>query len=183
MEQVWRLLEDTCRYPASVHGRAGEELVLPYMGAAKEPLRSELSLLEKRDGAFVKDRFGALSIRDGYVRVTGLPAGDYDLVLKSQGARITLRLTEGEKREGYVMSSHRQLETQRLKPLQITGVEVDEENVKARLGNATRHARVHVVATWYLPEFPPFEGLDAVAALEPTWVRAAKAESLASVIL
>ena len=51
------------------------------MGKAKAATRDEFSLLETRGGTFVKDWFDSLKIKDGFVRLDDLPAGDYSLKL------------------------------------------------------------------------------------------------------
>ena len=56
--------------------------------------RSELSLLELSGGTFGVDRFDHLSVKDGLVVIDGLPAGDYDLLLKATNTHVTLRVTE-----------------------------------------------------------------------------------------
>src|SRR5262249_53149367 len=84
---TWPLPADrhTCR-PA-VHARAGETVTVPYLGASDGPTREELALLEVSGGVIVADRFEALAIKDGLVECRGLAAGDYDLILKRDGAR------------------------------------------------------------------------------------------------
>ena len=56
-----------------MHGTAGGTIELPYMGGEETPARSELSLLELRDNTFVADRFEAMSIGDGLLKLTDLP--------------------------------------------------------------------------------------------------------------
>ena len=48
----WNLvhLEAAHNYRPIVHGKAGEAIVLPYMGRHAKPVGSEFSLLEKRGG-------------------------------------------------------------------------------------------------------------------------------------
>ena len=151
---TWNLVQLTAahNYRPIVHGKAGEAIVLPYMGAQKKPIRSELSLLETRGATFVADRFNSLRIKDGMVIVDDLPAGDYHLLVKPAGPSITIRLAEGRKDEKHVLGMNRHLELQNEKPLQIVSVTVDAKNVKVQLANATKFARVHIAAGRYIVE-------------------------------
>ena len=55
------------------------------VGSQDKPARDELSLLELRGNTFVADRFGAMSVGDGLLKLADLPPGDYDLLLKHSG--------------------------------------------------------------------------------------------------
>ncbi len=157
-QHTWTLSQDVHSNPGSLHGRVGDTLYVPYMGSAKEPLRSELSLLEMRGSTFVADRFSALAIKDGFIQISDLARGDYDLLMKSSNTRIRLRVSEGTLDLGYVLGETRQLEVINPKPLQITSVLADKDNLTIRLANANAWTRVHVAVDRYLPEFP-IEGL------------------------
>ncbi len=174
---TWHLPTDRHSYPASVHGRAGQAISLPYMGALAKADRSELSLLELRGSTFEADRFAALSIRDGFVTVSDLPAGDYDLLIKPSATRIRIRLTAGRTRGEYALSATRHLEVRNPTPLQIASVTADAKAVTVRLKNATKFVRVHVFATRYLPEYSAYGNLDRLGYSEPTAITLAQAES------
>ncbi len=151
---TWNLVQLAAahNYRPIVHGKAGEAVVLPYMGKQEKPIRSEFSLLEKRGVTFVADRFNSLRIKGGMVIVDDLPAGDYDLLVKPAGPSITIRLADGRKDENHVLGMNRHLEVQNEKPLQIVSVTADAKNVKVQLANATKFARVHVAAGRYIVE-------------------------------
>ena len=70
----WNLPRDSHSYPTNVQGKAGEGVVLPYMGKAEKALRDKLSLLETRGGTFVADWFDSLKVADGMLTLTDLPA-------------------------------------------------------------------------------------------------------------
>ena len=141
---TWNLLKDQHTYAASVNGNVGESISLPYMGTEKNPARDELSLLEVRGNTFVADRFASVSIKNGFLNISKLPRGDYDLLLKDSGERIRLRLTEGEQLEDYVLGPNRRLELRNSKPLQIQSVSTDDENINIRVRNSFEiRARSH----------------------------------------
>ncbi len=162
-DRRWRLSSDQSLVPTTIHGVAGETVLVPYMGPATRPQPAEFSLLEVRDGTFVSDHFAALSLGDGFLRLRGLSAGDYDLLLKGSGQRTSIRLTKGKVEHGYVLSPYRRLSIRRQQPLQISNVDVTANKLNVRLQNATRYARVHVVATRYIPDYRIFDSLGAVS--------------------
>ncbi|MCY2931029.1 MAG: hypothetical protein NTV86_16375, partial [Planctomycetota bacterium] len=155
----WDLPRDAHDYPDAVHGQAGGSVQVPYIGTAGKPDHAELSLLELRGEAFLADRFDALSIKDGLVVISGLPAGDYDLLIRPANVRVRIRLTNGPAREGYLFSPARMLETLNPAPLQIAELTAGKDDVRIRLANATKAARVHVLATRFVPEYSPFAQL------------------------
>ncbi len=159
VEQSWVLPRDAHTYPDAVHGRVGDVIRIPYMGTADAPRREELSLLELRGTTFTADRFDALSIRDGFITVTGLEGGDYDLKIKPDGPDITIRVTDGDEALGYVMSDTRHLKVLDAAPLQIVSVTPEEAGVAIRLANAGPHARVHAMAVRFVPETSAFANL------------------------
>jgi len=164
---TWPLLDDRHTYPGTLNGVAGEPLAVPYMGRAQQPMRDELALLERRGATFVADRFDALAIDNGMLRIAGLPRGDYELILKNSGRRIRLQLAEGTTRFGFVLGEHRFLERPRLQPLQIVSVTPGDENLQIQLANATEFARVHVFATRYRPAYSAFDEFSRIGMPEP----------------
>jgi hypothetical protein len=165
----WSLEPDQHTYYQTVHGRAGEAVVLPYMGRAEKPQREELSLLELRGDTFVTDRFEAMSMDGGLLRIAGLAPGDYDLWLKRENRRLRLRIAAGEPGESYVLGRHRQLELRGTAPLQIAAVQTADDAVKVQLKNASKYARLHVFATRYQPAYRPYTQLARVGDAEPSW--------------
>ena len=170
-EHVWSPAADACTLPAELHGREGEVLRLP-AAFERADVPSTFSLLEQRQGQFVKDWRGALAVADGFVEIQGLPAGDYSLQLKPFQREIAVRVTQGEERDGFVLSPRRALERPRLAPLNVVGIEAKKDAVEIRLANATPFARVHVLATRYLPAYDLFARLGSAGApglLQQPW--------------
>jgi len=180
----WTLPSSRHSYPSSVHAAAGEPLYLPYMGKEKEATRAEFSLLEKRGEAYVQDRFEALAIDNGFLRISDLPAGDYDLFIKPNLARITVRLAgkhqdlEPSRAAGSVLAANRCLELRNTKPLQIVSVESGADKLRLRLMNTSEYTRVHVFATRYLPAYPAYDCLAKAPFPEPRFQSVPKAKSL-----
>ena len=181
----WTLVNDNNVFPGALHGKVGDTLSVPYLpqrpaGAAsgKEELsRKEVSLLELRGETFTVDRFEHLRVADGLLLLEKLPAGDFDLWLKSTGVRMRVRIAAGEQRGRFVVGAVRNLETSPLAPIQIESVktvaapEKKEGDAKkddkdppgdklvVQLRNISKFARVHVFATRIVPEYSAFDRL------------------------
>jgi hypothetical protein len=164
---TWSLPRDSHNYPAIIQARAGSPIRVPYMGKSDTPLRKQVSLMESRFGNYVRDCIDAVRIQNGFLEISNLSAGDYDLLLKETGNRITLRLTGGELREGWALSSYRQLEVRNPNQLQITAVEVGNDSINIHLANPTKFTRIHIVATRFLPRYPMASNLLQPPAGEP----------------
>ena len=161
---LWRPLPGQRQNQSVVHAAVGQTLRVPYMGAAKEAARPDFSLLELRDGGtFVADRFNALTVKDGFLELKDLPAGDYSLLLKESRLNIDVRVAAGEVRDGWVLSSTRLLQLKNHNPLQIVSIAPGDEKIAIQLANAGKSARVHVYATRFVPEFSPFNELGSVS--------------------
>ena len=177
--QTWTLDRDQHTYYQTLHGVEGQPLEVPYLGKAQgKPARDEVSLLELRADSFVVDRFEALAIDGGLLRITNLARGDYDLWLKKENQRIRIRIAAGQQRDGYVLAENRQLEVRGERPLQIAAVETADDAVTIRLQNSTKFARVHVFATRYDPAYAAFGYLSHVRDAEPSWLEPRKLEAL-----
>lgn len=186
-QHAWNLRSDAHTYSQVVQGKVGDPISVPYLprgGLTAEPrggndgLRNELSLLEVRNDIFVVDRFQNLSVKDGFVVLSQLPAGDFDLLLKSTGTRIRIRVTDGPKLGNFVLGSHRQLETPRLAPIQIESISPAADGFVVKVRNATKFSRVHVFATRYVPEYDAFAELSHVRRPGPYLFQQSPAESV-----
>ena len=78
-----------------------------------------------------------------------------------------MRVLEGEPREGYVLGKTRHLELRDESPLAIGSVKTDDKAVHLILQNVSPLARVHVIASRYVPTYAPFDRLSAVRDAEP----------------
>ena len=87
-----------------------------------------------------------------------LPPGDYSLLLKDSGRQIRIRLTEGDRREGYVLGDYRKLETrERPAAANASQVEVtDDRDPRRSWKTPSPLARVHVFGTRFEPAFSAY---------------------------
>ncbi|MBI3725966.1 hypothetical protein HY251_18720, partial [bacterium] len=177
VQEYWALSGDACRYPATIHAKAGDPIALPHMGNAKEASREAFSLLEKLGDGFVRDHRSRLAVQNGYLEIAGLGAGDYDLLLKESNVAISLRVTAGARVGCWIVSDARLLEAREAKWLQITAVSVGEKDVQVRLANASKATRVHVSGTRFVPAHSIFFDLGSIGLLEPRCLMTARALS------
>ena len=165
--RLWHPSQDTrdirTDVPA-IHALVGEAIRIPYMGAAATGDHSAFSLLELRDGMnFVKDRFSSLTVKDGFLEITDIPAGDYHLALKDENKQFIIRIAAGDSHDGWILSPTRQLQLKNKNPLQIVSAKADDAFLKIQLANAGKTARVHVFGTRFIPAYQPFPDLYAPA--------------------
>ena len=175
---AWRLGRDLFSYPESMHGLAGEVLRIPWMETAAEPDPGHVSLLETRGGQFVANRLDVVTIRNGFLELANLPAGDYNLLIKPSATTIRIRLTDGPRRDGYLMGRSRRLENRAHQPLQIVSTTLGAAALQIRLANANASTRVHVFATRYVPTFSAHGFLGRVRDAEPFQVSVPRHPSL-----
>ena len=155
LSHTWSPQRDACAYPDALQGCVGETFQVPIVSGAADPLKT-VSLFETRAGQFVKDCRGALGAANGFWEVRNLPAGDYSLFLKEDAREIAIRVTAGEKRDGFVVSPKRALEYPRLAPLHVAAVNATPDAIEIRLAHASPFTRVHVFASRYLPDYDVF---------------------------
>lgn len=156
LSDTWDLVQPTFTYPDTIQGSVQEALYLPMAGEAPEDITEVASLLEVRGDTFVADRTANLALEDGYLKLSGLAAGDYLLHLKMINRRITVRVTEGHDSGTYVSSATRVMDARAPSALQIQTVDSSADEIRIQLGGANVHTRLHIVATRFYPE-PPLD--------------------------
>ena len=163
-EREWRLdkLAAARGYLGSCNFKAGEEIKVPYMGAAAAPDRLDLALLERRGGTFRSDLFDKLSLQDGFVHIRPLPTGTYTLLLKGQDVSLDLNVSPGEAADGLLLGKDRIAELDDANPAQLLGAEAKGGDLEIRLSGVTDDTRVHVLAMKWLPDQGAFDQLDSL---------------------
>jgi hypothetical protein len=153
------------RFPAALHGLAGQVLRVPYDGSSTAPSRAEFSLLGSE-----RDEFAHLAISDGFVELRDLAPGDYELRLHRSGVRIPVRVIRGAVSGPWLLGGTRQLTVGDATPLQVRA-SANDAGLEVRVANATAATRVVVVGTRQLPTFDPFAQLLGDAGRPPSAVQ------------
>lgn len=148
------LREAACLLPEALHGSTGQTLRVPYLGERAEISRDEFSLLGHN-----RDAFEHLALADGFVELRDLPPGDYELHVHRTGEVVDVRITRGARDGELLVGRDRALTASSDRPLQLASLQTTDDALRITLANATRHTRVHVVATRYLPTYHPFARL------------------------
>ncbi len=175
---TWTPAEDGCTLPQNLNGVAGQALELPFVGKQAKAERDSLSLLEYRGETPARDRFDALAVEDGLLRIQGLGRGDYMLLFRETGRQIRIRMAEGPQEQGFVLGRSRRLELRNQQALQIAAIDTQPDTIEVRLRGATPFARVHVFATRYMPAYSAFNELSRAAQPEPFAYNTVRPESL-----
>ena len=140
--------------PPVLQAVVGETIHVPHLGTDSLS-RADYSLLDQRGGTFSQDHFGNLALEGGFLAIKDLKPGDYSLRIKREGRVILIRVTAGKMVGRFAAGKQRILETLHHFPLHITSVNSDAEgNIKVRLVNAEKGARLHVLAVRFEPRFP-----------------------------
>lgn len=176
-KQTWRLNTQDQDYCQTVHTTTGRPIELPAPAGVIESSRESLSLLEVRNGTFVTDRFQAISISDGLVKISGLDPGDYLLrmtYLAQSNPRffhdVKIRVTRGQQANNVLVGKSRHLETRGSRALHVAKITTNQEKIRIQLDNADEFTRVHVFANRYQPVFSAYREFAQIRDLEP-WVR------------
>jgi hypothetical protein len=177
-QYTWTPSVDAHTYRTLIHGQPGEPITVPYLGTLDKPSRDEVALFEVLGSNIRADKFGALSIKDGLLELSGLAAGDYDLYLKRSGERIHIRIADGAMQAGHILGTMRHLQLPSLKPVHIQSISGDANNVVITLKNSSNFARVHLFASRYLPAYNAFANLGRIRDSELTGVVPGRADSI-----
>jgi hypothetical protein len=167
--RAWTLPVDRADTPVNVHVLASQPVLVPWMETEAKPKAPLVSLLEVRQGNFVRNALTdeTLSVKSGYLVVSGLAPGDYSLRYGRDRKEVTIRVTEGTGASGWLIGEARHLQARPSAPLQIALAKSKEAELTFFIGNATKDTRVHLLASRFLPDYDAFQELGNSPDLEP----------------
>ncbi len=154
----WSLSDNAHSGTPQVHGRAGQTLQIPYTGDSDELNRLNVSLLERRGGVYTTDHYHRIALNGHMLEISGLPAGDYELLQKEGGHFTSIRVVAGSEVDGWAMGSQRSLELTR-PTLQILSAELDDGDITIALNQADASTRIHLFGSRFVPATDPFVSL------------------------
>ncbi len=157
--RFWILDKDRVSRPTALHAKVGEvvEIPLPHDAVGG---RETLAIYEVRGGNPVEDAFASAKFEPGLVRLEGLKPGNYEIFLKGEDRSLALKVTAASAEHfGHALSRDRHLRLPASKPLRIASAEAKDGKLLVSLGNADATTRLHLVATRFLPQFDPYDGL------------------------
>lgn len=149
---VTDIRQDSFDYPEQINVQAGQGFAVPLMSRRLKAEQSGMALLEKRGQGYLRDLLSYVTVEAGYVKVKGLEAGDYDLVLKDQNVVIPISVCAGPLRARWLVGRQRHLQTQNLRYLQLKEWKDEGDKYQLHFGEAGKLTRVHIMATRFIPE-------------------------------
>ncbi len=159
-QRSWDIEEQGRTLPRLIQATSDETVEIPVAELSQEVSREDVAIFQLRGGGFTKDLFPVIEKKEGRIELASLDPGDYLVHLRGENHSIQLRVTEAENGSlGYALGKKRLLETGYAKPLIFRGIQADNEKVSITLGNVGKGARLHLLATRFLPEFSPFDEL------------------------
>ncbi|QTA80960.1 Uncharacterized protein dnl_32770 [Desulfonema limicola] len=158
ISHTWNPVKDLCTYPASIHQQADKDFRI-YTGSGTGKPGIDFTLLEKRGQTWFKDYSDNVKLKPGFLEISGLPGGDYDLFLKKSQAKITIRVSRGVSSDDFIISDYRILEINENHQLNISKIDPDKDFINIELDNASEYTRVHVIAAHFMPDFKVFQNL------------------------
>jgi len=154
--------------PSAVNVKAGEPVQIAWRGNT-EPAAGDVSVLELRNGAPVRDASAGATVKGGLVTLIGLTPGEYAVELAPTQSSTIVRVGEGETVTGNLVNSALTMELSNPAPLAVTGMakakvpareNTPEKSVLVfHVGNAGVDTRVHIFASRFLPAFDAFNAL------------------------
>ncbi len=146
--------------PVLIQVGEGEPVQFAWTGSSP-PGPGDISVLEMRGEAPVRDLSASASAKGGFVTISGLTAGEYVVQLASNDRPTTVRVVTGTRVSGHVVSASGTLELSNPAPLAITAMARGEASFRDRnekrpvlvfhIGNVSVDTRVHLFASRYLP--------------------------------
>ncbi|BBM86518.1 hypothetical protein [Candidatus Uabimicrobium amorphum] len=172
----WSLEKDRHSYPQVIHGTTDKVLRIPIMHSGS--VKNLCSLLEVRNKDFVHNVSNKVSVGKNYLKIKGLRAGDYSLLLKKEGVSIAIRVTEGKLHNDYAVGNERYLQVSKQKVLQVAPLKKDQGKISVKLMNFTKATRVHVIATHFLPQENIYHSFGELDSLSPSVIKKNSPNSL-----
>ncbi|MEZ0385958.1 MAG: hypothetical protein ACAI34_02735, partial [Verrucomicrobium sp.] len=159
-QSAWQNESYQRTWPNLVQLAAGQPLRLPVPAGLKLEA-GQVSLLEKRAGNFAVDISPQTAVRDGFLFLDALPAGDYSLQLRSDQDPVTIDIKAGTGKAiaGWVVGQSRLLEIKGSQMLQIAAVNTDKDLLTVKLANVNPFTRVHIISTRFNDSKDLFESL------------------------
>ncbi|MFT5471628.1 MAG: hypothetical protein ACI8UO_006763, partial [Verrucomicrobiales bacterium] len=170
----WPLLDERRTWTSVVTAKAGDPVRIPYPGNEAQPKPEEIALFEVRGNSLRENTFAKVAIADRQLTLTGLEAGNHQLLLRKLGRVLRIRVVAGEIREKYVLGRDRHVQTAPLKPTTIVSTQSDGDDLLIRLANANSLTRVHVFADRFYPEIDAHDKLGSFPRLGPGQIRRGK---------
>ena len=163
----WKLNENRFSYPKRIHAISGKSIRLPYMGVANDVNSLDFSLVKQQGSTRGTSYLDHLRLVDGYLIADNLPVGSFELSIFKSNDQLRIHVVDGPVGDKHVFGNKGTWELRSPKLPQISNIDVDDNLAEIQIKNATKYTRVHLFATHFLPEFDPYNDLQAVCDRPP----------------
>lgn len=154
---------DANSIPDTICSPQGQNILVPFAGELDRKITELCSLFEVRNGSLVKDCRADMSLEPGFVVLKNLAAGDYELFFKKQQHKVVIKVAAGKQFNGYVVSRRRALPLNNALPMQIVEAQTQKNGILSiKLRNAGKKARVHILASSFVPEHDAFKEFTSI---------------------
>ncbi|MCP5003568.1 MAG: hypothetical protein GY941_06380, partial [Planctomycetes bacterium] len=147
----WHLPSDNSNYSSNIHASANDAITLPW--PYKQDFIKHAHLFSLRGKTRTKSFSKNCKIGDdGRLKVSELPAGDYELLLPLGKGTVHLLIEEGIVSNKSIFGRARILSANTPHALHIKKAVFDQYSLNVQLSGVSKATRVHLVATRFLPD-------------------------------
>ncbi|MDB4338923.1 hypothetical protein OAA19_02315 [Rubripirellula sp.] len=168
LQHVQDLKFNQVRWPDQIHAIADQPLRLPLLNPAQD-LKTQFRLIELRDGSFTVDQSDRMAVQGGFLVISQLPAGDYQLFNRVSGRSHSISMIDGPIFSQVAVGANRHRSIAEQIPLSVGGVERNAEGLRIQLAGDTSGARVHLYASRFIDSAYP--GMDLSLPAAQLWGR------------
>eukprot|EP01133_Synstelium_polycarpum_P009805 gene9805-11454_t len=150
----------TYTYPLNIHARTAEVVSIPYFGDETKITRSMFNLFEVNSNV-TKDLFDSIQFDKERTNVQfKLPPGHFVFTMANPSMSINIDVCDGDVREGFIVGPSRILSYH---PALVHGLNLtasaDKTNLTIHVQNQTPSTRVHVLASYFVPNSSMYQVL------------------------
>jgi hypothetical protein len=167
-QKQFSLIRAKGKFNKIITRQAGKTILIPFFDQPDQMKFDVFSLYGIRNNEYVKDLRSKANLTEGYIEIAPLPAGDYELFIKSRQQAIKIKVIEGNRISQLLVSEKRCLDMTFPKPIQIGKSYKKEKDIAIKILNSTPTTRVHVIRTKYYPAFSIFAELGQFSVHEPS---------------
>ncbi|MBF0543156.1 MAG: hypothetical protein HQM08_01920 [Candidatus Riflebacteria bacterium] len=161
--KTWNTIREKRFFTSCIQAVSGKPVFIPASEEIQTGTASSVWLFEVREGNYITDYSSNVKIKDGFIVIDDLPAGDFEIFSLAGMKTTILKLTEGKEESDYLISKTRFLKKEGDNPLQILAIEDSqkEKKLKIQLKNTTSETRIHIVADRFVPDRDLWDSLGA----------------------
>ena len=155
----YRPSDASVEWPVEIYTAIGKSIELPWLEKLDKP-SSRFRLVATDDRTVRSDESDHLSIADGLLSITDLPAGDFTLIDLETNQLTKISVVDGPVIDDVVVGQTRHRSMNIARPISIARIDRKDGAMTIQLSGQTDLARVHVYAARYLDDIDPAASLE-----------------------